>query len=380
MKNYTNAILKYIYILFRLCFAVAIIAVIIYLLYYIFKLAYPFVFAIIFAFLINPFINFLVNHMKLPRGLSTILTLLLIFCLIIGLVTLIITQMISGVTYLTDTVPENIQLLFNYIQEYFIMKIVPLWEKLTHLIDYLNPEQQATINSKIQMLGQELANSIGTMGKGLINVLTNILFSLPSIITALIFVLLSTFFISKDWYKISHYFKKKMSSKIQNSVRAVYFDLQKALFGYLRAQVILISITGIIVLVGLLILRIGHPLTIAFITAIVDLLPYLGTGTIFIPWILYNFFIGHYVITISITILYAVIMIQRQMMEPKILSSSIGLEPLPTLISLFVGFKLFGVLGLFVGPAILVFLNALVHANVIEDIWNFIIGNDHDHL
>lgn len=372
--NYTHAILKYIYILLRLSFALSIFTGIIFLIYYIFILAYPFVIALLFAFLINPFINFLVERLRIPRGLSTFLTIILIFSVIIGLITLVIAEMISGITYLTNVIPEHIQDMFNFIQNYFFMKIIPIWEKLTHLLDSLSPSQQTTIEGKIQSLGQETANTIGDLGKQIVTVLRNLLFSLPNIVTVLIFILLATFFISKDWYRMSRFFRKKASGKIQESVKAVYLDLKKALFGYIRAQLTLISITGFIVLIGLFVLRVDHAFTIAILSAVVDLLPYLGTGTVFVPWIIYNFFSENYFLTIGLSILYGVVIVQRQMMEPKILSSNIGLEPLPTLIALFVGFELFGFLGLILGPTTLVVFNALSHANVFKDVWRFILG------
>lgn len=372
--NYTNTILKYIYILLRLAFAVVIFTGIIFLIYYIFILAYPFIIALLIAFLINPSINFFVDRLKLPRGLSTFLIIVLIFSVIVGLITLVIAEMISGMTYLTNVIPEHVQVMFTFIQNVFFMKIIPVWEKLTHLINTLSLSQQTTIEAKIQSLGQETANSIGEIGKQIITVLRNLLFSLPNIITVLIFILLATFFISKDWYRIASFIRKRTSGKIQESVKTIYLDLKRALFGYIRAQITLISITGMIVLIGLLILKVDHAFTIAFFSAIVDLLPYLGTGTVFIPWIIYHFFSSNYFLTIALSILYGVIIVQRQMMEPKILSSNIGLEPLPTLFALFVGYQLFGFLGLIFGPATLVVFNALIHANVFKDVWSFILG------
>src|SRR5699024_5835394 len=117
-------------------------------------------------------------------------------------------------------------------------------------------------------------------------------------------------------------------------------DLKKALLGYLKAQLTLISITGAIVFVGLLILHVDYALTIAVATGLIDLLPYLGTGIVFVPWIIYMFFTGNYFLTIGLAVLYAIVLIQRQIMEPKIVSSNIGLDPLATLIAIFVGIQL----------------------------------------
>lgn len=124
----------------------------------------------------------------------------------------------------------------------------------------------------------------------------------------------------------------------------------------------------------MLILRVEYAITIALIIGIVDVLPYLGTGLVFVPWIIYAAISGETHFAIGLSVLYIVVLVQRQVMEPKLLSSNIGLDPLATLIALFVGFKLIGFLGLIVGPVLLVIGRTLHHAGVFQDIWNFIIG------
>lgn len=198
--------------------------------------------------------------------------------------------------------------------------------------------------------------------------------ALPNLATVLIFSLLGTFFISKDWYKLGDRVRKLLPERVLTSGGNVYRGLQKALIGFLKAQLTLISITAVIVLIGLLILRVDYAITIALITGIVDLMPYLGTGLIFVPWILYLFFTKNYFLTIAISVLYIIVIVQRQLMEPKVLSTNIGLDPLATLVALFVGFQLFGFLGLIIGPVTLVVINTLHQTGVLKEIWDFIRG------
>ncbi len=98
-----------------------------------------------------------------------------------------------------------------------------------------------------------------------------------------------------------------------------------------------------------------------FFIGLVDLLPYLGAGSVFVPWIMYLAIAGQLPQSIGLGVLYIVVLIQRQLTEPKILSKSIGLDPLATLIALFAGFKLFGILGLVAGPAAARFHSGLYH-------------------
>ena len=100
------------------------------------------------------------------------------------------------------------------------------------------------------------------------------------------------------------------------------------MFGFVKAQATLISITTIIILIGLLILRVDYAITIALIAGRSDIIPYLGTGSIFVPWIIFEVIQGETGLAIGLGILYIVVLVQRQVMEPKILSSNIGLDPL----------------------------------------------------
>jgi sporulation integral membrane protein YtvI len=121
---------------------------------------------------------------------------------------------------------------------------------------------------------------------------------------------------------------------------------------------------------------VDYAITIALVTGIVDVIPYLGTGAVFVPWIIFEAVAGDMSRAIGLGVLYIVVLVQRQVMEPKILSSNIGLDPLATLISLFVGFKLLGFLGLIAGPVALVIINTLYRANVFLDLWLFIKGTE----
>ncbi|WMT39544.1 AI-2E family transporter [Paenibacillus sp. D2_2] len=147
-----------------------------------------------------------------------------------------------------------------------------------------------------------------------------------------------------------------------------------ALFGYLRAQFIMISITAFVVCIGLLILRVDSPVTYAILIGLVDLLPYLGVGTILIPWLVYAFMTGNFALGIGLSILYGVVLVSRQLIEPKVLATSVGLDPLPTMISLFVGLQLFGVLGLIIGPVSLVVINAVIKAGVFHELRDYIMN------
>ncbi len=324
--------------------------------------------------MINPFVTFLESRLKFKRGIAVFITLSLFIGTMAGLLTLFIAEMISGSNYLAAAVPVHIKKLTMHLETFFLTIIIPLYESIIKLFNTLDHEHQATIMNYVQAFSSQVANTISNAVQKLFTGLSDLLISLPNLATVIIFSLMSSFFISKDWHKLTRFFRNIVPMKVVTSTRKVIKGLKQAIVGYIMAQLTLISITCVIVLSGLLLFKVDYPITIAIVIAIVDLIPYLGTGLIFIPWIIYAFVSSDFSFAISLSILYGIVLVQRQIMEPKILSDGIGVDPLATLIALFVGFQLFGLLGLFIGPASLVFLKTLYNAHVFHDLRDYILA------
>lgn len=136
-------------------------------------------------------------------------------------------------------------------------------------------------------------------------------------------------------------------------------NLRTSIFGFIRAQVILSGLTYLAALAGLVILRVDYATVIALLIVIVDILPVLGTGSVLVPWAVISAAMGNYLLAVGLVVLFLFITAFRKMVEPKIIGNSIGLSPLSTLISLWVGFKLVGVIGVFLGPIVLIIYKAM---------------------
>ncbi len=335
---------------------------------------YPFLIAILLSLLLNPATTFLENKIKIPRTLATVFVLISVSSLIVGSIILIISELIHGTTYIANKIPIFFHTFVTFVEDFINTNIMPFYHKLTSIFHTLNPAQQETISENIE----QFIDQIGASGTDFLqNLLLNIptvISLLPSSMTILTLIILATFFITKDWYKLQHSIKKTIPPIANDSGKNVWNHLKKALFGFFKAQLILIMITAITIFVGLLILQVDHALTIAIIAAIVDLFPYIGTGIIFIPWIIYLFISGNYLLTIGISILYMIIIIGRQILEPKILSSTIGVNPLLALIVLFLGLQLFGVFGLIIAPISVIVLSAFYQSGLFKQLWLYIKG------
>jgi len=342
--------------------------------YYASKVIYPFIIALIIATAINPVVGILERKWKFPRTLAVLTTLIVLIGIFTGLITLLIAEIVAGASYLATVVPEHVATLIKYLEKMFANQVIPFYNKLAGMFQSLDSGQRDTIMNSIDETSGRITESVTAFLQNFFLKLPGLVSWIPNAATVIIFSLLATFFISKDWERLSVLTSRLLPNKVKSSGIRVFADLKKALVGFVKAQITLISITLVIVLVGLLILRINYAITIALILGLLDLLPYLGTGTVFVPWIIYEAVTGNIGLAIGLGILYTVVIVQRQLMEPKILSSNIGLSPLGTLISLFVGFKLVGFLGLILGPVTLVLLTTLHKANVFRDIWAYIKG------
>ena len=366
----------YIHRLMRVCYVISIVIGIIVAFAYIAKITYPFLIAFGLAYLINPLVNLLQRKAKLPRAFAVIVTLFIIFSAFAGLITLLIAEIVAGANYLSNHLPIQLNTLIQIGENFFAFTIMPFFERISVLFSSLDNEQQTTILENIQSIGTALTTSIGNFIQDFFQKVPKFIGWFPNAATVILFTILSTFFISNDWNRIRVFFNKLIPPKVKASIGNVLLDLKKAFFGFLKAQFTLVMFTTLLVLIGLLVLRVEYAITIALMTGLLDLLPYLGSGTVFVPWIIFEFASGDLSQAIALSVLYIIVIVQRQVMEPKVLSSSIGIDPLATLISLFIGYKLIGFLGLIVGPIVLVILTALHKSNVFLDIWTYIKGKE----
>jgi sporulation integral membrane protein YtvI len=133
-------------------------------------------------------------------------------------------------------------------------------------------------------------------------------------------------------------------------------DNKKTLSGYLKAYLLIMLITFFEVFIGLSILKVNYAFILAIVIAIVDILPVLGTGAVLVPWAILAFIGGNAPLGIGLIVLYGVTLIARQIIEPRIIGSTLGLHPLMTLASVYIGLKLLGLAGIFIGPILALLL------------------------
>lgn len=341
---------------------------------HVFLLFYPFLLALFFSYVMNPVVTYLENKLKFPRIFATFIVVCFLFVSISGFSLLIFTELIESTNDLAANVPAHFETLYIYVDDLVMNKIIPLYQRLTSFIHTLNEAQQHAITDQIK----QLIRQITTSGTAL---LSNMLLKIPAFLTMIpysismfIFTMIATFLITNDWHSLKILSQKAIPKHLKYTSRNLLTHFGKAVTGFFKAQFILISISAFITIIGLLFLKVDHALTIGLLIALVDLLPLLGTGIVFVPWIGYLFLTANYPLTIGLTILYMIIIISRQVLEPKVIAVNIGLHPLAALLILFISLQFWGLIGIIIAPFLLILTHACYKSGFVWQVWHFIKG------
>lgn len=365
---------KHLFIGLRAVIVVLLIVASIFAIVFLGKLILPFIIAFFLSLVINPLVQFIQIKTKMPRGFAVLTSILIILAVISAAITLLVTEIIQGFAYLSTIVPEQYKSFTIYVERVFYTSIFPIYENLLRMFQDLDQTQRSTLLDSMQIFGEQLTDAFSAVVQATGNGLYLLMKKLPNFATTFIISLLATFFMSKDWEKIVLSMQNKIPGKVRYRINQIYEGLQAALLGFLKAEFKLTFISAVIALIGLLILRVEHALSIALIIWIVDFMPYLGAILVFLPWVIYSFSTGNVFLGVGLSILYGLIVLQRQLIKPKILASSIGISPLSTIFTMYVGFKLVGIIGIVLGPLTFIMLKIFYETEILKDIWMFIKG------
>ena len=284
--------------------------------------------------------------------MSSIIIFLLAFSIIIGSVTWGIISLVSESTNLLQTLNIYIDKVYTQMQE-TISKMSITKISISKNVSNLVQDASTDILFKISGWLTEFLTK-------LINVIT----SIPTIAIYTVITILSLYFICTDRIYILDLMEHHMPSKWIQKLAIHIKEISRNLGGYLKAVVTLIFVSFMISVIGLYILKfvgmnVKYPLLIALGIAFVDALPILGAGTVIVPWAIFSALDGDIKLAISTIILWIIMSIVRQFLEPKIVSGKIGIHPIFTLIAMYTGFRIIGILGMLVGPIVLIILKSI---------------------
>lgn len=320
-----------------------------------YKLAYyvaPFIIAFVISSLLEPLIGFIVKKTKLSRKVAAPVTLLFFIVTFGFLLVLAIIKLIGEIKTISSTLPGFFARLYE--------TSTTLMDKAVSIYEWLPEEVANNLESIIVNMTSSLMNVVNSLVNTVVKGAFSTAVSLPEILIFILVTIVAIYFLSSDRDRISNYFRSQFPDAWVDKAISIKNDMFAAMFGYLRALLILMSITFTELFIGFSIIGVKYALLLAFIVSIVDALPVLGTGTVLIPWAIYSFFAGNVKMGFSVLILYIIVLIVRQMIEPKIVSKQIGIYPLLTLMAMYAGLKFFGVAGLILGPITLLLLKNIL--------------------
>lgn len=359
----------------RACIVISILFLCVVVVRYTFHMLYPIVIAFLLAALLHSPITYLHTRYKIPRIASTLVILLMICALIVWAIVFVFAELVQGTSYLAEKIPTHMHFFTEYIEHFIQSFILPMYEKLMAFFSTLHPSHQETIEQNIYGFINQATEVVASFIQYILRNTPAFLSLLPHSIAMLGFISIATFLLVIDFQTYINQIKSIFPNNVRNHGFHVLTHIKKTLFGYIKAQLKIVLLTCVLLYIGLEIIHVKHAFTIVAFTALADLLPYVGTGIIFLPWIIYVFIVGHYELTIQLSIIYALVVVIRQIIEPKMISAHLNLRPITTLLALFIGFQLWGIIGMLLAPMTLIILTGIYQAGTFHLIWKYIMHN-----
>ncbi len=306
----------------------------------------PFLIAFLVSMLLRPVIRFLAKKFKIPQKLSALILVLLFYAVVGFLLFLVIAKLVLISRDIFSNIPQMYE-------DYLAPQITDLFEQFKTLTERLDPNIAQMIQNATSSFVDSSGSLVSNLSAKVLGYLSNTVISLPGIILFIVFSIVSSVFFSMDFTKISGYITGILPDKM--NVRLTKLKTMAADIGrkYVKSYAILIAITFAELSLGLLILGVDNAIALAAVIAFIDLLPVLGTGAVLIPWSLILLIMGNYGLAIGLAVLYVVMLIVRNILEPRIVGRQIGVHPLAMLVSMYAGLKIFGFIGIFVLPLVL---------------------------
>jgi len=302
----------------------------------------PLIIAWVLATIVNPIVVFLENKIKIMRKHGSAIVIVLALLLVGGLIYMAIHALIVQIVLLVQDLPEvygqvmlNLQESLNELHQKF--HFIP--GNLQQILDDNDDKINEFVFSFFDSLKTDSISAVGNFASSIIDIFVLVVLTL----------MISYFFVAKR-DEIRGGIKKYMPQGIKNFWNMAMDTCLRALAGYIKAcfQIMIIVFIILFVIFGG-IMHVKYASLLALLTAFLDFLPFLGTGIIITPWAIYCAITGEYVNVIILVVTYVICLLAHRLLEPKLVGDSVGMSPFATLISMFIGYRLIGMLGLILG-------------------------------
>ena len=322
-------------------FAIIIIGLVYFFLKRVISIFFPFVFGLVVAVILMPFIRKTSKAAKINQKICAVVFLLVFYALLVAAIMTFGDRLFNLMENLAKILP-------GYYQKTIEPQMTLLFSKIVDSF----PEYKDVVMKIGDNLDTTVQDIISRASSGLIGVGANFVVAFPTMLLQLVFMVISSFFFTMDYETIKFFVLRQFPEKKSRFILEIWETIRIMVWKILKCYIFLMVVTFLELYIGFSILRISMPMLLAFLVAIVDILPVLGTGTVLIPWGIISCIIGNTRLGVGILLLYLIITVVRQVLEPKVIGKQVGLHPIITLICIFAGAKFLGVLGIFLFPVV----------------------------
>lgn len=309
----------------------------------------PFVVGIFLAFLLEPLVRFVMDKLRVRRAVAAAFV-------ILSLLSVLVLLLSWGLT----RVAEELTVLYKDLPQYYADFNRVLTEVLRIAGDI-----SSQLPEPLARVAQEQWNRIYSLLSVLVTGAGGVFWGLPTFGVTALFTFLSSYFVMRDRATIGAFARSVIPERAFRSFKNVEMDILGGIAGFIRAQSVLITLTMIVNVIGLTLIGSQYAVAMGLVLALLDILPIIGPGLVYLPWIVYQVVWGDAGMAIGLVILYGMVSLFRQVAQTHLVGRELGLHPLVTLISIYAGFKLFGAPGLVYGPLTAIVVKGLWASGVI---------------
>ena len=306
-------------------------------------LVLPFLIAFAIVSAIHPIIRRLKKVMKTQHPSISFIVMLIIY---IGIGT--------GLFFLAFNLIFWLRNQFIQLPRYYDTVLVPTFiqirDNVSDLLNEMPEDWRIQLLSMQERMMQEIQSALMNLSQRGLTFISSFTAGVPGFLIAFIFTIMTSFFLSMQYDTVVKFLKIQPPPRIREAISEIGDILQTTVLKYLSAFMKIMCVTFVEVSIGLSFLRVQNAILIALIIAVFDILPVLGTGAIVIPWAIIECFKGNFALALGLIILYAIVTVVRNIVEPKIVGDKLGLNPIVSLTSIYLGFQLIGFPGMIVMP------------------------------
>ena len=303
----------------------------------------PFVIGWIIATIANPLVCWLEKNLKILKKWGTAITIILVIGMVVGFLYLICSLLIKEIGGLMGSLPELYKTVESNLQG--VIKVLP---------DSVRNAGVSIMDSMKTSVGEWITD----LREPTVSIAGNVAKSIPHLIIASFVAIISAYFFVADRETVMNWTRRVTPKPIYDRMKMVVSDFKFSVGGYFKAQFKIMGVVGVILFIGLTILKVRYAIVLSIVIAFLDFLPFLGTGCAFVPWCIYTFLTGDYKRFIILLVIYATTQIVRQTIQPKLVGDEVGLKPLPTLLFIYIGYRLGGIIWMIIAvPVGLIVIN-----------------------